>query len=668
MPSRRSCLHALFGAASLVLLLAGCGGGSDSEPPPIQTPSPVAPIVTPPPPVTTVAAVVPRFAYAANATDVTISIYAVDAQSGQLRANGYAVAGVGVREVAVDPSNSFVYALVGVGTNAGVFVARIDAETGQLTPVAGSPFATGNVPEGIAVHPTGPYVYVTDSNSDSVFAYAIDSSSGAVTPVAGSPFAAGDYPKSVAVDPTGKFVYVTNKESANVSAFRIDAATGALTPISGSPFVSGFNPNSVVVNSSGTVAYVVNGGQFTFTSTISVYSIDQSTGALTLTASPLIVNGSSSEAAAINRTDKFLYVANGGSDNVSAYAIGANGALTEVAGSPYPTGRGALSVVADPSGKFVYVATGRTTTNDIAAFSVDQASGVLTPLAATPLIAARSNPRSLAIAAGNKAVEFRSQFVYTANALSNDLSAYAVDSATGALTAVAGAPFVTGTGPVAVAIDPLNRYVYVANVVSNNISAFRMDGATGALMPVPGSPFALNLSGPGAITVEPSGRFVYVTGVCAPPFTCFGSAVAAYSIDASTGALTQIAGSPYSLSPNLGEGGSAPNAMTIDPRGRIIYVVVGNATVALDIDALTGGLTPVSGSPFAPRQSGLSSMTFIRPASSPMARLAVGLFSSISKIDSILDGGLPPDIHCSSSSPAHLNLPASRRCYRILTY
>ncbi len=250
-------------AAVFSLGLVACGG-SDSEPPPIQTPSPVAPIVTPPPHVTTVAAVVPRFAYAANATDVTISIYAVDAQSGQLRANGYAVAGVGVREVAVDPSNSFVYALVGVGTNAGVFVARIDAETGQLTPVAGSPFATGNAPEGIAVHPTGPYVYVTDSNSDSVFAYAIDSSSGAVTPVAGSPFAAGDYPKSVAVDPTGKFVYVTNKESANVSAFRIDAATGALTPIAGSPFVSGFNPNSVVVNSSGTVAYVVNGGRVHF--------------------------------------------------------------------------------------------------------------------------------------------------------------------------------------------------------------------------------------------------------------------------------------------------------------------------------------------------------------------------------------------------------------------
>ncbi len=326
---------------------------------------------------------------------------------------------------------------------------------------------------------------------------------------------------------------------------------------------------------------------------------------------------------------------------MSAYAIGANGALTEVAGSPYPTGRGALSVVADPSGKFVYVATGRTTTNDIAAFSVDQASGVLTPLAATPLIAARSNPRSLAIAAGSKAVEFRSQFVYTANALSNDLSAYAVDSATGALTAVAGAPFATGTGPVAVAIDPQNRYVYVANVVSNNISAFRMDGATGALMPVPGSPFALNLSGPGAITVEPSGRFVYVTGVCAPPFTCFGSAVAAYSIDASTGALTQIAGSPYSLSPNLGEGGSAPNAMAIDPRGRIIYVVVGNATVALDINALTGGLTPVAGSPFA-GEAGLSSMTIHPAGKFAYGSLGGRLFGSISKIDSILDGGLPP--------------------------
>ena len=123
---------ARFAAAVLCLGLGGCGGGSsDPVVPPLQPAPPVAPpAATPPLPANPVAAVVPRFAYAGDANDLTISIYAVDAQSGQLRANGYVVAGVGVREVAVDPSNTFVYALVGVGINAGVFVARINAETG----------------------------------------------------------------------------------------------------------------------------------------------------------------------------------------------------------------------------------------------------------------------------------------------------------------------------------------------------------------------------------------------------------------------------------------------------------------------------------------------------------------------------------------------------------
>ena len=36
---------------------------------------------------------------------------------------------------------------------------------------------------------------------------------------------------------------------------------------------------------------------------------------------------------------ELVYVANAGSNNVSAYRIGPNGALTPVAGSPFPAGR-----------------------------------------------------------------------------------------------------------------------------------------------------------------------------------------------------------------------------------------------------------------------------------------------------------------------------------------
>ena len=49
----------------------------------------------------------------------------------------------------------------------------------------------------------------------------------------------------------------------------------------------------------------------------------------------------------------------------------------------------------------------------------------------------------------------------------------------------------------------------MANYFSDNISAYEIDAATGGLTAVAGSPFAAGL-GPYAITVEPSGKFAYV--------------------------------------------------------------------------------------------------------------------------------------------------------------
>ncbi len=615
----------------LCLALAGCGGGSDSVSPPIQTPPPAAPpVVTPPPPPASASAKA-RFAYAANAEDGTISIYAVDSQSGQLRANGYVHAGFGVRAVAVDPTNAFAYALV----QAGVFAARINAETGALAPLAGNPYATDTTPLAFAVDPTGRYVYVVNNDSE-ISAHSIDPASGSLAAVAGGALPVGDAPESVSVDPSGKFVYVANQDSNSISAFRIDSASGALAPIAGSPFASGIEPSSITINKSGTFAFVTNRGAMIGTGTISVFSIDAASGVLTLTASPAVANGSFPEGITTNPASTFLYVANGGSNNVSAYAIGGNGALTEVAGSPYATGRGALAVIVDPSGSFVYVATGRTDSNDIAAFSIDPANGALSPLAATPFIAARGWPRSLAIAAGASAVEFKSQFVYTANFQSNNLSAYAIDAATGALTTIPGAPFAAGTNPIAVAIDPLNRYVYAANFISGDISAFTIEGATGALTPIAGSPFAAAALGVNSIAIDPSGRFVYVTGGCVCVIGTHG--VAAYAIDATTGALTQVAGSPYEVELDTGEAGPSQNGLiTVDPRGKIVYVSDSNADniAALEINPATGALTPVPGSPFEAQQEGVPTSISIHPAGRFAYVALGGLFQNlIYKIDS----------------------------------
>jgi 6-phosphogluconolactonase len=91
-------------------------------------------------------------------------------------------------------------------------------------------------------------------------------------------------------------------------------------------------------------------------------------------------------------------------------------------------------------------------------------------------------------------------FVYTNNSVPgvNSVSGYSVSS-TGALTALSGSPFATGGAGSAGGLFASNRIrslivkdkLYASNSGSHNISAFSIDPATGALTAVPGSPFAV---------------------------------------------------------------------------------------------------------------------------------------------------------------------------------
>jgi DNA-binding beta-propeller fold protein YncE len=58
-----------------------------------------------------------------------------------------------------------------------------------------------------------------------------------------------------------------------------------------------------------------------------------------------------------------------GTDNISAYNIGTDGALTPIAGSPFPAGSKPDSVVVDSKARFLYVANGGGS-NNISAFGL----------------------------------------------------------------------------------------------------------------------------------------------------------------------------------------------------------------------------------------------------------------------------------------------------------
>jgi len=71
-----------------------------------------------------------------------------------------------------------------------------------------------------------------------------------------------------------------------------------------------------------------------------------------------------------------------------------------------------------------------------------------------------------------------------ANTAESSVSAYNIDSSTGALTPMAVPKVAPRFSPVAIALDPTGRFAYVTNSASKDISAYTIDANTGALTPM----------------------------------------------------------------------------------------------------------------------------------------------------------------------------------------
>jgi len=195
-----------------------------------------------------------------------------------------------VTDVAVAPSGHLVFAALNEGASGdGVAVLEVESN-GSLVPATGSPFATEIGPRALIVDPSGKYLYVAD---DSGYLEAFEiSSSGYLTPLAGSPYTmtgggeCGVLPNDI-IDPVGTRLYTADRGDNSVSGYDIGSA-GVPTQIAGSPWSaeggcvgginqSNFNPESLTIDGTGKFLYGLNGEALT----ISIFSINQSTGALT---------------------------------------------------------------------------------------------------------------------------------------------------------------------------------------------------------------------------------------------------------------------------------------------------------------------------------------------------------------------------------------------------
>ena len=152
-----------------------------------------------------------------------------------------------------------------------------------MTAVAGGAVAAGTTPVAAAVSANSSFLYVVNQGSNNVSAYAIDAGTGALTALAGgtgNPFAAGTAPVGIAIAPNGSFVYVANSGTNNVSAYSVNIGTGALTALAGgigNPFAAGTTPAGITIAPNAAFVYVANGGS----NDVSAYTLDSGTGVLT---------------------------------------------------------------------------------------------------------------------------------------------------------------------------------------------------------------------------------------------------------------------------------------------------------------------------------------------------------------------------------------------------
>jgi len=273
-------------------------------------------------------------------------------------------AGNSPASVRVHPSNKFVYAANQSENDISLFT--VDPAIGSLHEVLPRT-ATGLTPVSLVMDSGGTFLFALNQVSSNISVYAINSGSGALTAVAGSPFATFANPNAFAISPSAKFLYVLNANLGAVFAYTI--ASGVLQPVAGLPVQVGNGPLALTVDPAETFVYVANSAD----NTVSVLSINPSTGALTLSGS----FPTATTPASVAVLGSFLYVANRGSGSISAFSVApSTGVLTQITSSPFTAPATPLFMVIDPNGLFLYI--GSQTGDSISAFSINTSTGALT--------------------------------------------------------------------------------------------------------------------------------------------------------------------------------------------------------------------------------------------------------------------------------------------------
>ncbi len=512
------------------------------------------------------------------------------------------------------------------GSDDSISTLAVDTAAGNLLrgPLAASG-AGDDGAERLALHPSGLFGYLPHSTSNTLATLTVDPESGVVEQVGSIAIAAG--PHNAVVHSSGDWLLLTCRASGQVQVFALDALTGA--PTLSSQIASGTQPSDLVWAGDGTRLFVTHAGADAdgSGSTLALYSFDGTTGTLAAVGSPFFLNGARPSALAFDPHDSYVYLALAQFDSVVPVLVTMGGGYTPI--TPLrPTGLTPVDVAVDARGRYVWTAAFGA--NEVRSFRVSVANHRLSlvdtitvgvgpaalqgdPLGEHVYVAARGSNELIVLDAGpNGSLDVESsiamrpgagsiaflteaaplswapRFVHVANVGSDDVHAFRVDGATGALT-FSGAAF-TDDRPVAIAIDPRQRFALVVSEGAHTIQTFAIDATTGELVPTGASQ---TVSGtPMSAAYEPSGRFAYVVvhDVVVPD----DGWLLTFAIDPVTGVATQI---------DAQEAGSASCFVAISPTGEFAYVAnrgdgtAGTATISAFRLQLESGIPVPLGSP-----------------------------------------------------------------------
>jgi 6-phosphogluconolactonase len=329
-------------------------------------------------------------------------------------------------------------------------------------------------------------------------------------------------------------LYVCLQDEDKIAVFAMDADTGQLTAHAQVPAVGG--PSVMAISLDRRTLYV---GQRAGPA-ISSFRIDPATGGLTL------ANTASQPHAptflALDRTGKYLLSAYYQGGGAAVYRLGSDGTVGAASHDWLATDTGAHAIATDPSNRFAFVPhiarvqdnvleppknipgpnvimqfrfdaeTGRLAANtpsrveqpeltgprhycfhpsldivyfsneqgcSVTAYRLDRMTGTLSVLQTVTTLpdgyTARNTCSQIHLTASGK-------FLYVGNRGHNSIAGFAVDAATGHLTAVGQVS--TEAVPSAFSLDPAGHFLFAAGTASGRLASYRIDGETGALTPL----------------------------------------------------------------------------------------------------------------------------------------------------------------------------------------